>query len=87
VTAASTLLVLNEGAVGNRKSDRFDAILADSAVREAVEEGASVVRMPELHLDQGRVGEIVNLRAFAEGNRDEAKPLSFAPFSRVLALG
>ena len=103
VTAASTLLVLNEGAIGSRKSDRFDAVLAHPAIREAVEKGASVVRMPELHLDQGRVSEIVNLKAFAEGDRDEAKPLSFerhavrtwfgrmeeafAPFGRVLALG
>jgi hypothetical protein len=102
VTAASTLLVLNEGAIGSRKSDRFDAVLAHPAIREAVEKGANVVRMPELHLDQGRVSEIVNLRAFAEGDRDEAKPLSFerhairtwlgrmeeafAPFGRVLAL-
>jgi hypothetical protein len=59
--------------------------------------------MPELHLDQGRVSEIVNFKAFAEGDRDESKPLSFerhalrtwlgrmeeafAPFGRVLALG
>ena len=101
-TAASTLLVLNEGAIGSRKSDRFDAVLAHPAIREAVEKGASVVRMPELHLDQGRVSEIVNLKAFAEGDRDEAKPLSFerhavrtwfgrmeeafAPFGGVLAL-
>jgi hypothetical protein len=103
VTAASTLLVLNEGAIGSRKSDRFDAVQADPAIREAVEKGASVVRMPELHLDQGRVSEIVNLKAFAEGDRHETKPLSFerhavriwfgrmeeafAPFGRVLALG
>ncbi len=102
VTAASTLLVLNEGAIGSRKSDRFDAVLAHPDIREAVEKGASVVRMPELHLDQGRVSEIVNLKAFAEGDRDEAKPLSFerhavrtwfgrmeeafAPFGGVLAL-
>ncbi len=103
VTAASTLLVLNEGAIGSRKSDRFDEVLAHPAVREAVEKGASVARMPELHLDQGRVSEIVNLKAFAEGDLDEAKPLSFerhavrtwlgrmeeafAPFGRELALG
>ncbi len=103
MTAASTVLVLNEGAIGSRKSDRFDAVLAHPAVREAVEKGASVVRMPELHLDQGRVSEIVNLKAFAEGDHDEAKPLSFerhavrtwlgrmeeafAPFGRELALG
>jgi hypothetical protein len=103
VTAASTLLVLNEGAIGSRKSDRFDAVLAHPAVREAVEKGASVVRMPELHLDQGRASEIANLKAFAEGDRDEAKPLSFerhavrtwfgrmeeafAPFGAELALG
>ena len=58
--------------------------------------------MPELHLDQGRVSEIVNFKAFAEGDGDEAKPLSFerhavrtwfgrmeeafAPFGGVLAL-
>jgi hypothetical protein len=60
------------------------------------------VRIPELPLGQSKVSEIVNLKAFAEGGRDEAKPLSFerhalrtwlrqmeeafAPFGRVLAL-
>jgi hypothetical protein len=103
VTAASTLLVLNEGAIGSRRSDRFDAVLAHPAVREAIGKGASVVRMPELHLDQGRVSEIVNFTEFAEGDRDEEKPLSFerhavrtwlgrmeeafAPFGAELALG
>src|SRR5271169_274852 len=103
VTAASTLLVLNEGAIGSRRSDRFDAVLTHPAVREAVEKGASVVRMPELLLDHGRVSEITNLKAFAEGDGGEAKPVSFeghavrtwfermeeafAPFGRELALG
>jgi hypothetical protein len=103
VTASSTLLVLNEGTIGSRRSDRFDAVLAHPAVREAVEKGASVVRMPELLLDHGRVSEIANLRAFAEGDGGEAKPVSFdrhavrtwfermeeafAPFGRELALG
>ncbi len=103
VTTASTLLVLNEGAIGSRKSDRFDAVLAHPAVREAVDHGAGVVWMPELHLDHRRVSEIVNLTACAEGGDDEAKPLSFerhavrtwlgrmeeafAPFGRELALG
>ena len=38
VTAASTLLVLNEGAIGSRRSDRFDAVLAHPAIREASRE-------------------------------------------------
>ncbi len=103
VTAASTLLVLNEGAIGSRKSDRFDAVLAHPAVREAVAKGASVVRMPELRVDQERVSEIVDFTSFAEGEGGEAKPVSFdrhavrtwlgrmeeafAPFGRELALG
>ena len=53
VTAASTLLVLNEGAIGSRRSDRFDAVLAHPAVREAIGKGASVVRMPELQCGPG----------------------------------
>jgi hypothetical protein len=60
-------------------------------------------RMPELHLDLGRVSEIGNFTPFAGGDRDEAKPLSFeqhavrtwltrmeeafAAFRRELALG
>ena len=103
MTAASTLLVLNEGAIGSRKSDRFDAVLAHPAVREAIGKGASVVRMPELRVDQERVSEIVNFTAFAEGEGGEAKPVSFdrhavrtwlgrmeeafAPFGAELALG
>ena len=103
VTAASTLLVLNEGAIGSRRSDRFDAVLAHPAVREAIGKGASVVRMPELRVDQERVSEIVNFAAFAEGEGGEAKPVSFdrhavrtwlgrmeeafAPFGAELALG
>ena len=102
VTASSTLLVLNEGTIGSRRSDRFDSVLAHPVIREAVEKGASVVRMPELHLDHERVREIVNLTAFAEGDGGEAKPMSFdrhavrawfgrmeeafAPFGRELAL-
>ena len=103
VTAGTTLLVLNEGAIGSRKPERFEAVLAHPAVREAVEGGARVARMPELHLDLGRVSEIGNFTAFAGGDRDEAKPLSFeqhavrtwltrmeeafAEFRRELALG
>jgi hypothetical protein len=87
VTAASTLLVLNEGAIGSRKSDRFDSVLAHPAVREAVEKGASVVRMPELHLDQGRASEIVNLKAFAEDEGGEGKPVSFERHAARTWLG
>ena len=103
VTAASTLVVLNEGAIGSRRSDRFDAVLAHPAIREAIGKGAIVVRMPELRVDQERVSEIGNFTPFAEGDRDQAKPLSFdrhavrtwlgrmeeafAPFGRELALG
>ncbi len=103
VTAASTLLVLNEGAIGNRKSDRFDAVLAHPAVREAIGKGASLVHMPELHVDQERVSGILDFTSFAEGESGEAKPVSFdrhavrtwlgrmeeafAPFGAELALG
>ena len=82
VTAASTAAGVERRGDRSRRSDRFDAVLADPAVREAIGKGASVVRMPELHVDQGRVSEIVNLKVFAEGDRDEAKPLSFERHAR-----
>jgi hypothetical protein len=103
VTATTTLLVLNGGAVGTRKSDRFDAVLAHPAVRQAVETGARVVRMPELHLDPNKTGEIANFTALVEGEPGEADAASFerhavrtwlgrmeevfAPFHWELALG
>jgi hypothetical protein len=103
VTAESTLLVLNEGAIGTRKSDRFDTVLARPAVQEAIGKGASVARMPELRVDQERVSEIVNFAAFAKGEGGDAEPASFdrhtvrtwlgrmeeafAPFAAELALG
>jgi hypothetical protein len=103
LTAAATLLVLNEGAVGSRKPDRFDAVLAHPAVRNAIDKGASVVRMPELHLGLNRASEIASFTAFAADDLNEAKPFSFerhavrtwlprmdeafAPFSGDLALG
>jgi hypothetical protein len=102
VTATSTLLVLNEGVVGSRKADRFDPVVAHPTVRQAIETGASVVRMPELHLNRNRIGAIANFTAFAEGDGDGTKPLSaelyavrtwlkrmddaFAPFRNVLGL-
>jgi hypothetical protein len=59
--------------------------------------------MPELHLDPARISEITNFTAFAEGDKDETRPLSFerhavrtwlgrmeeafAPFGAELALG
>ena len=103
VTAATTLLVLNEGAVGDRKPDRFDAVLAHPAVRQAVEKGARVARMPELHLDANRAAEIASFTALAEGKPGTADAASFerhavrtwlgrmeeafAPFHGELALG
>jgi hypothetical protein len=103
VTAATTLLVLNEGAVGDRKPDRFDAVLVHPAIRQAVEKGARVVRMPELHLDPNRAAEIASFTALAEGKSGKADAASFerhvartwlgrmeeafSPFSRDLALG
>jgi hypothetical protein len=103
VTAATALLVFNEGVVGSRRPDRFDAVLAHPAVREAIGKGASVVRMPELRLDPARISEITNFTTFAEGDKDETRPLSFerhavrtwlgrmeeafAPFGAELALG
>jgi len=103
VTAANTLLVMNEGAVGGRRSDRFDAVLAHPAIRDAIEKGARVAWMPELHLDPERVREIASLTAFAAAEGDEARAHSldrhatrkwlgrmddrFAPFASELALG
>jgi hypothetical protein len=103
VTAATRLLMLNEGAVGNRKPDRFDAVLVHPAIRQAVEKGARVVRMPELHLDLNRTAEIATFTALAEGKSGKADAASFerhvvrtwlgrmeeafSPFSRDLALG
>ena len=40
VTATDTLLVLNEGAPGERGSRQFDRVLAHPAVREAIDHGA-----------------------------------------------
>jgi hypothetical protein len=102
VTAKTTLLVLNEGVVGSRAADRFDSVLGHPAVKQAIESGASVVRMPELHLDCNRIAAIGSLWALAEGEGDEGKPLSaerhavrtwlkrmgeaFAPHCKELAL-
>ena len=51
VTATDTLLVLNEGAPGERGSHQFDSVLAYPAVREAIDHGAGVARMPALRSD------------------------------------
>jgi hypothetical protein len=51
VTATDTLLVLNEGAPGERGINQFDRVLAHPAVRGAIDHGARVVRMPTLRWD------------------------------------
>jgi hypothetical protein len=103
VTAGSALLVMNEGAVGGRRPDRFAALLAHPAIRDAIEKGARVAWMPELHLDPERVRDIASFVAFAAAEGDEARARSldrhatrkwlarmddaFAPFASELALG
>jgi hypothetical protein len=63
------LLVLNEGAPGERGSRQFDSVLAHPAVREAIEHGAHVARMPTLRSDLAGDREIASLIAFSKLSR------------------
>jgi hypothetical protein len=103
VTATDTLLVLNEGAPGERGSRQFDSVLAHPAVREAIDHGARVARMPTLRSDLAADREIASLIAFSKGGVAGEQPLAFkrvtmrtwldrietafGPFGRELGLG
>jgi hypothetical protein len=103
VTATDTLLVLNEGAPGERGSRQFDSVLAHPAVREAIDHGAHVARMPTLRSDLAADRDIVSLIAFSKLGVPGQEPLAFkrvtmrtwldrmetafSPFGRELALG
>ena len=103
VTATDTLLVLNEGAPGEQGSRQFDRILAHPAVREAIDHGAGVARMPALRSDLAADRDIVSLIAFSKLGVPGQEPLSFkrvtmrtwldrmetafSPFGRELGLG
>jgi hypothetical protein len=103
VTATDTLLVLNEGAPGERGSRQFDSVLAHPAVREAIDHGARVARMPTLRSDLAADHEIASLIAFSKSGVPGQEPLAFkrvtmrtwldwmetafSPFGRELALG
>jgi hypothetical protein len=103
VTATDTLLVLNEGAPGERGSGQFDRVLAHPAVREAIDNGAGVARMPALRSDLAVDRDIASLMAFSKLGVPGQEPLSFkrvtmrtwldrmetafSPFGRELGLG
>lgn len=103
VTATETLLVLNEGAPGEQGSRQFDRILAHPAVREAIDHGARVARMPTLRSDLAADRDIASLIAFSKLGVPGQEPLAFkrvtmrawlermetafSPFGRELALG
>ena len=103
VTATDTLLVLNGGAPGERGSRQFDSVLAHPAVREAIDHGARVARMPTLRSDLAGDREISSLIAFSKIGVPGQEPLAFkrlamrtwldrmetafSPFGRELGLG
>jgi hypothetical protein len=103
VTATDTLLVLNEGAPGEQGSRQFDSVLAHPAVREAIDHGARVARMPTLRSDLAADREIASLIGFSKMGVPGQEPLAFkrvtmrtwldrmetafSPFSRELGLG
>jgi hypothetical protein len=103
VTATDTLLVLNEGAPGEQGSRQFDSVLAHPAVREAIDNGARVARMPTLRSDLAADRDIASLIAFSKLGVPGQEPLSFkrvtmrtwldrmetafSPFGRELGLG
>ena len=103
VTATDTLLVLNEGAPGERGSRQFDSVLAHPALREAIDHGARVTRMPTLRSDLAADRDIASLIAFSKLVVPGQEPLAFkrvtmrtwlgrmetafTPFSRELGLG
>ena len=78
VTATDTLLVLNEGAPGEQGSHQFDRVLAHPAVREAIDHGARVARMPALRSDLvADRHEIPSLIGFSKLGVPGREPLSF----------
>ena len=103
VTATDTLLVLNEGAPGERGSRQFDSVLAHPAVREAIDHGERVARMPTFRADLAGDREIASLIEFSKIGVAGEEPLAFkrvtmrtwldrmetafSPFSRELGLG
>jgi hypothetical protein len=103
VTATDTFLVLNEGAPGEQGSRQFDSVLAHPAVREAIDNGARVARMPTLRSDLAADRDIASLIAFSKLGVPGQEPLSFkrvtmrtwldrmetafSPFGRELGLG
>ena len=89
VTASDTLLVLNEGAPGERGSGQFDRVLAHPAVREAIDQGAHVARMPTLRADLAgdAGGEMTSLIAFANGPGAGEEPLAFKRVAMRMWLG
>ena len=103
VTATDTLLVLNEGAPGEQGRRQFDSVLAHPAVREAIDNGARVARMPTLRSDLAADRDIVSLIAFSKLGVPGQEPLAFkrvtmrtwldrmetafSPFGRELGLG
>jgi hypothetical protein len=78
VTATDTLLVLNEGAPGERGRDQFDRVLAHPAVCEAIDHGARVARMPTLRSDfVADRHEIPSLIGFSKLEVPGQEPLAF----------
>src|SRR3984957_15142189 len=77
VTATDTLLVLSDGAPGEQGSRQFDRILAHPAVREAIEHGARVARMPPLRSDLAADREITSLIALSKLGVPGQEPLAF----------
>jgi hypothetical protein len=77
VTATDTLLVLNEGAPGEQGSRQFDSVLAHPAVREAIDNGARVARMPTLRSDLAADRDIASLIAFSKLGVPGQEPLAF----------
>jgi hypothetical protein len=78
VTAIDTLLVLNEGAPGERGEHQFDRVLAHPAVREAMDHGARVARMPTLRPDLvADRHEIPSLIGFSKLGVPGQEPLAF----------
>lgn len=85
VTATDTLLVLNEGAPGEQGEHQFERVLAHPAVREAIEHGARVARMPALRSDVA--GDIAGLIAFSKPGAPGREPLALQRQATRLWLG
>ena len=88
---------------GEQGSRQFDSVLAHPAVREAIDNGARVARMPTLRSDLAADREIASLIAFSKLGVPGQEPLAFkrvtmrtwldrmetafSPFGRELGLG